>query len=146
MDILNHGLKGVETPGLGDRDLGAKIGDQVLEHNTIASGEKGEDVLDKVFFVGGETFPISLISAKINLLRGPGHLLVLFIGIPDLWILDGIEAISLIILAEDVFDGGGGLGMIHGVSIYSPFLKKIFQKIYFSILKKKKIKAPRSFI
>jgi hypothetical protein len=96
VDVLHHGLKGVETAGFGDFDFGAEILDEVFEDDTIGAGEKGEDGFDKVAFVVIEfSFPVGLVTGEIDFFGGPEGILVVFIGFPNRGVLDREETVTL---------------------------------------------------
>jgi hypothetical protein len=80
-----------------------------------------------MLLVGGKTLPIILVGAEIDLLGGPENLLMLLVGIPYLRILDRIEAIALIILAEDVLDGDDWIYLV-GHFLYFPLFLKNFSQ------------------
>lgn len=125
MDVLDHGLEGIETARLGDGHLGTKIRDQILENNPIAPGKKRQDILDKILLVGRKALPVAFVGAEINLFRSPEHLFVFPIGFPYLGILDRIETVSLFIVCQDIFYGN----RFHCVHFlyFAPFFKKFFR-------------------
>ena len=99
--ILHGGLECVEAPGLGDGHLPAEILHEVLEDDAVAPSKKGEDVFDEIFLVATEFgVPIVLIGGEINLLRGPKRILVIFVGLPNVGILNGKEAVTARIVRE----------------------------------------------
>ena len=51
MDVLHHDLETVETSRLWCLDFTAEALDEVLVHDSVRCGEKGEDVGDEVFLV-----------------------------------------------------------------------------------------------
>ena len=89
MDVFHHALETIKAACLGDGYLGTKIGDEILEDNAVAACKKGENIFDKVLFIGREFFPVFSVRAKINLLGRPFHLLVFLIGVPNIGIANG---------------------------------------------------------
>lgn len=58
MNILHGNLKAVKAPCLGGGHFGGKVPAEVLVDDPVRGGEEGENVGDKVAFVGGETVPV----------------------------------------------------------------------------------------
>ena len=86
VDVLHHYLEAVEAPGLRYLYLAREPLDQILIHDTIGSGEKRQDVGDKVAFVVIELVgPIVNILRQVDFFRGPEGCFSLFVHLPDLY-------------------------------------------------------------
>ena len=84
VNVLNGNLETVKATGFGGLDFGGKVLGQVFVDDTVGSGEKGQDVRDKVTFVAGETFPILQVRGQVDFLGCPKTGFGLFVHLPNL--------------------------------------------------------------
>lgn len=103
VDVLHRNLKAVEAARLGDLHFRAKLLSKVFEDNTVRGREEGEDVLDKVFFVGGEFLPVFEVLVEVYFVGSPEGGEVLFVHFVDGVVLDGEEYKALWVFSEDGF-------------------------------------------
>ena len=76
-------LKSVEAADFRSLDLGHKSLDQVLVHDSIRSGEEGENMLDEILLALLQLLPIVHIARKVDLFSRPERGDCLFVESPD---------------------------------------------------------------
>ena len=64
-------MKSVKESRCRDLDVSTKSSRQIFDHDTVADGEKGEDVRNEIFLPLIETFPVGLIFSEIHLRHRP---------------------------------------------------------------------------
>ena len=87
---LVEDLVTVEEARLGNLDLVQEILREILLHDAVGTGEKCQDVLDKVLFVGLEfVVPVVAVLAEINLLGRPETRDGALVHVVHVGVLDG---------------------------------------------------------
>lgn len=126
VDVLNSHLEAVKAASLREADLRAKVLHNVLEHNTVRGGKKGEHVLDKVLLARGHGVKVALVLAKIDLLGGPEGGLSTLVGIPDVLVLNGEEHEAVRVVTEHGLNGelAGELELLHLTHRHATLLKR----------------------
>ena len=75
MDGLDARLDAIEIARLGHLHLGQKAFAQVLDHNSVTGGKKGEHHLDHMPLLIRQLAQIRRVPAEVDLARGPDGLL-----------------------------------------------------------------------
>lgn len=85
MDILHHDLKAVEATGLRNLNLRTEALNKVLVHDTIRSGEEGQDMGNEVPLVIVHSVPVVEIFGQVDFLCSPEGSFCLFVHLPNLY-------------------------------------------------------------
>jgi hypothetical protein len=101
VDVLHGHLEPVEAPGLWDLDLGHESLSEVLEHNTVRSGKKGEDVLDEVLLTFIELLPIFQVLAQVDLFSCPEASHLILVHFPNVVVVNWKDHEPVGVLIED---------------------------------------------
>lgn len=89
VDVFHHHLEAVEAPGFGNLDFGAKTLGKIFENNPVRGCEKSEDMLYEMLFIGSESLPVFNVLAEVHLVDGPEASHLVFIHLPNVFVLDG---------------------------------------------------------
>ena len=101
MDILHGHLEPIEAPGLWDLDFSHEPLSEVLENNTVRSGEEGKHVLDEVLLTFIELVPVFQILTKINFFGGPEASHLIFVHLPNIIVVNWKDNKPVGVLVKD---------------------------------------------
>jgi hypothetical protein len=88
VDVFHHHLEAVEASGFGNLDFGAETLGEIFKNNTVRGCKKSEYVFDEMLLIGSESLPILHVLAEVDLIDGPEASHLVFIHLPNVFVLD----------------------------------------------------------
>ncbi len=101
MNVLHHHLETVKAAGFWNLNFCAESLGQILEHNSITCCKEREDVFDEVLLVLCKLFPILCVLAEIDFIHSPETSHLIFIHLPDVFVLDGKDNEAVWVFLEE---------------------------------------------
>ena len=100
MNVFHHHLETVKAAGFWNLYLCAESLRKVFKHNTITSCEEREYVFDEVLLVLSELLPVFCVLTEIDLIDSPETSHLIFVHLPDVFVLDGKDNEAVRIFLE----------------------------------------------
>src|SRR5690349_14712114 len=100
MDIFHHNLEPVEASCFRKLNLTHEVHRQVFVYYSIAGREEGQDMGNKMALTIIQGGPVLQVAAKIYLFGCPEAGFVLFVHLPNLWIVDGKDYKTILVLSQ----------------------------------------------
>lgn len=91
MNVLHGDLETIEAPGLRNLNLSTELFNQIFHNYPITSSKESQNILNKMFLIWVQFFPVPEILSQVNFISGPERSQMLLIHGIDGRVLDREE-------------------------------------------------------